>query len=217
MPGENNDSSMNRRTLLRGLGAGTASVVGASGLAASSTESNVATNLRHSPEMKRAAKAFATVDAVERALLDRGAPVQATLEREGISLNLAYEEFDEVRTFPDERDGTPTAHIVAEREDDARKVELHVLPQADEAFAFEVTDSGLRRFDSNNVQPAEFCETSTYCDGYCQCSVTMPCGNDCEAGYEVEERCCKYSDGSTSCETLSESCTSNCPGNDECD
>lgn len=216
MSGENNDSSMNRRTLLRGLGAGTASIAATSGLAASSTGTSVSADLRRSQEMRRAANAFATADAVERAL-GMGARVSETLESEGISLDLDPETFDEVRTFPDRHDGVPTAHIVAERRDDDRTVELHVLPQADETFAVETTDSGLRRFDSNSVKPAEFCETSTYCDGYCQCSATQPCGNDCEAGYEIEERCCTYSDGSTSCETLSSTCTYDCPGNDECD
>lgn len=217
MSGENNDSSMNRRALLKGLGAGTASVVGMSGMAASSMGSDVQTKGVQSQKIQRAAEAFATNRAVEQALLDTGAPVRETLEAEGISLSLGHEEFDEVRTFGEERDGVPTAHIVAERNDGAREIEFHVFPQADDAFAVEKTDSGLRRFEADDVKPAEFCETSTYCDGYCQCSATQPCGTDCEAGYEVEERCCQYSDGSYECERISEQCTYDCPGNDDCD
>lgn len=212
MSGENNNPSVNRRTLLRGLSAGTASIVGMSGMAASSAGSHAQTEPGRSWEMERAAEAFTTDGAVERLLLDKGAPVRETFESEGISLDLAYEEFDEMRTFPDERDGTPTAHIVAEREDDARTVEFHVLPQVNEAFAFEKTDSGLRRFESDDVRPAEFCETDTYCDGYCNPYATKPCGHQYADGIKVKERCCKYSDGSTSCEKVSEECTDDCPG-----
>lgn len=212
------EQSLNRRAVLKNVAAG-ASVVGFSGISAAHTDSATPSELERSFEMKRAAEPFTDRDAVQRALSDHAEEVRERLAAEGISLSLSYDGFDEVRSFPDSEDGVATAHIVAEQEDDTRRIELHVLPQADRTFAFvdKGSDASRLKVEGNSVEPMVYCETSTYCDGYCQCSATQPCGNDCEAGYEVTEECCTYSDGSTSCEIKDRTCTYDCPGNDECD
>lgn len=211
MSGNHDDASMNRRTLLKGLGTGTASVVGMSGMAAASADSDFRNELERSIAKRRAVEALDD-EAVEAALSEKGEALRETLEAEDISVDFSREAFDEIRTLGDVRDGEATAHIVAKREDAERTLELHAFPQADESFAVEQTDSGLRRFEDEEVKPARFCETSTTCDGYCAPVATTPCGQQYLNGIEVEERCCTYSDGSTSCTTISENCTGDCPG-----
>lgn len=211
---DTNGDSIDRRNVLKSLGIGSVSLLGATGTGAGHNRSDRTEGLERSLENKRAKEAFADGAAVDRALHITAADVREQLAKEGISIGTSREEFDDVRVFPDRDEGTSTAHIVAERDYSSRTVELHVLPQANRTFAFEKTDAGFRRFDGDSVEPVKICNTETYCSGYCQCSATTPCGRDCAAGYEVKERCCKYSDGTTECETLSRTCTYDCPGDD---
>ncbi|WP_128476676.1 hypothetical protein [Halorussus pelagicus] len=204
---------MSRRTVLKGIGAGAA--IGMSGLGSASATTGETNDVERSIEMRRAAETFATDDAIQQALAGYGESIKAQLEAEGISTDLDAADFDEVRSFPDEEDGVATAHIVAEREDADREIEVHVLPQADRSFAVEKTDSGNRHFEDGDVQPMIDCSTNTYCDGYCQCMAPTPdCSKNCHAGFEIEERCCLYADGSYDCETLNQDCTDSCPGTD---
>jgi hypothetical protein len=93
----------------------------------------------------------------------------------------------------------------------AKLEDTRAMERAAEAFAFEKTESGLRRFEADTVKPAEFCQTDTYCtDDYCSCSATGPDCPNCDAGVEEDERCCTYSNGSTSCEIADRRCVSEC-------
>lgn len=207
-----NPVNANRRAILKSIGAG-ASLVGLSGISSARMSPEVRAKLADTRAMERAAEAFDTDHAVQRALFDHGKSIKEQFAAEDVPLSLDAAEFDEVRTFPDRHDGVPTAHIVAELEDGARHVRLHVLPQADDAFVVEKTDSDVRRFeaDGDGPTPAEFCETSSGCSGdVCECVAPTPdCDPNCN-GYWEKEECCKYSDGSTSCETLERYCTSDC-------
>lgn len=217
MSDSNNElESMNRRNVLKSVAAGATLIGGMTSTSAAKMDSTSSSELEWS-HAKRAAEAFlGDDDAIQRAFDDQAEGVREQLAAEGISMDFSTEEFDEMRTFPDHDEGTPTAHVVAEREDTTRKLELHVLPQADRAFAFLETESGRFKVEDGDLKPTVYCETSTYCDGYCQCSATQPCGTECDAGYEVTEECCTYSDGSTDCEIKDQTCTSNCPGKDPC-
>lgn len=207
------DDRVNRRTVLKSIGVGSIAALGTSSVGAARTNSEISTDLNQFVEEKRAARAFAADDAIQQALRDQATPVREMLATEGISLDLETGTFDEIRTFPDRQDGVATAHIVAERDDDSRYVRLHVLPQADRAFAVEKTESNIRRFDadSDGPTPAEFCETSSGCtDDLCDCVAPTPdCDPNCDKYWEKEE-CCTYSDGSTSCDTLDRYCSSDC-------
>lgn len=203
--GNRDCDNLNRRSVLKGIGAG-ASILGTMGTA--STEGRGATEKRQLKQ--QAADAFATDRAVQQALKLHGKPVWKTLESAGSTIDLTLGEFNEVRTFPDERDGVPTAHIVSERDEGTREIEFHILPQVGEAFAVEKTDTGLRRFEAEAVKPAEFCQEDTYCNGYCQCEATGEDCYNCDAGWKEMERCCTYSDGSTSCEIINNNCVSEC-------
>lgn len=214
---ENNEAGrFDRRTVLRNIGVGSATLAGVSGSSAATSDATPSAEFKRSMAMNRAAQTFADDAAVQQALGEYGEAVREKLAAEGIQVSERVETFDDVRTFPDHDDGVPTAHIVAEREDAERKIEFHVLPHADRTFAVETTDSGRRKFTADSVTPASDCSKNTYCEDYCQCTVTQPCGTDCYAGYKKTERCCLYADGSYECEIIESYCSDDCPGKQPC-
>lgn len=177
-------------------------------------DSQDCTEYENTLKMCLAADEFAADVDRQRAFEVHGNAVRETLVTENISVPSSPENFDEIRVFSDRYDNVATAHIVAEQNDGTREIEFHVLPQTDETFAVKKTESGLRRFESDDVKPAKICNTSTYCDGYCRCAAPEPdCDPNCNAGYEVKERCCQYNGGSYECETLNRTCTDSCPEN----
>jgi hypothetical protein len=203
---KNDRNGANRRQVLKRLAAG-ATLLGASGLGSAREQPDV----ERSPEMKEAAAKFDSDPAIQRALESHAEPVRGTLAEAGVSVPLDIGAFDDVRSFPDRDDGTPTAHIVAGREAETGRVEIHVLPQADRTFAIRRGESTTRYFDADGTMEALGCDTTTYCGGCCAMAVPTPrCEPNCKKGYEVTQECCTFPDGTYTCETLSSICTSSC-------
>ena len=165
--------------------------------------------------MKSAAAAFNRPEAISRALKEYGGPIREKLAAKGIDVPANVDGFDDIKSFPDLHDGVPTAHIVAERETAAVTLRLHVLPQADDVFIYQDTESESYRYEveSGSLDRTLFrpCYRETTCEDYCICKAPTPeCEPNCDGRYETEKRCCQNPDGSTDCETLDRTCTTDC-------
>lgn len=206
------NNSIDRRSVLKGIGAG-ATLLGTAGVSAAEMNPKVQARVEENEAMKRAADAFATDAAVRQALTEFGTPVREQLEAEDISVPVEPAELDDVRTFPDRHEGVPTAHIVGVYEDGPKQVRVHVLPQADYSFAVEEAPSGNRRFEADGTGPSPMkdCSYNSGCtDDPCNCLASTPdCPENCDYYWE-KEQCCLLADGSYSCETVEYYCESDC-------
>lgn len=211
---DDNSGSFKRRTLLKSISAGSV------GLAAMSSVSSAHSNDRgisaeESRRMKLATEAYSTDSALRQAVDTHASRVRTQLAAEGRTFPTNLGKLDEIRAFPDVHDGIPTAHIVAEHTIESGLIQLHILPQAEEAFAIEKADSQRLLYEGSDSgpEPMDFCQTDTYCDGCCTCKVpTSECDPNCDYSYYTEEECCQKSDGSVECTVVDRYCDSSCPG-----
>lgn len=210
---EQPNDSLDRRSLLGALGAGS---VGISAFAGSGSAKSNNKNHRVSTKLARVKQEYSQQEAIENALTARGQKIRDSLDNNGIKLPLELEQFDEMRVFSEVYDDISTAHIVAVHEKSNRWAECHILPHVDKVFAYTKTSEGLQYYPSGESDPVQvmYCYEDTYCDEEhcCQCSVPTPdCDPNCDASYKYQRRCCRLGDGSWDCNTVDSWCSYDCP------
>lgn len=152
--------------------------------------------------------------AVRSAVSSHAESVVETLAAEGVDVTPTPQAATAVDVFPDDVEGTPTAHLVLRYERGEETVRLHVKPDAGEAYGVLDDADGKYRVTSDDVTEAADCSTSSSCsDDCCQyLAPTADCDPNSLAKYYVTEECCLFADGSYSCDTLSKECRQSCGG-----
>lgn len=165
------------------------------------------------PAAHESAAAYERDDAAVRsAMTSHAESVVETLAAEGVDVTPTPQAATDIEVFPDEVEGTPTAHLVLRYERDAETVRPHVKPDAGEAYGVLDRADGKYRVTSDDVTEAADCSTSSSCSDEC-CRYLAPtpdCDPNSDAKYYITEECCLFADGSYSCDTLSKECRDSC-------
>jgi hypothetical protein len=200
---------MNRRTVLRGIGA-SVGTAGVAGIAGATSRDDAALSTRERASLERE---YSAPETAKTALREVGAPILAALEDRGLYEEGVLTGSDaEPTVFAHAEGETPTAHLVHEYEMDGRQVEVHVLPEAGRSLALvsrrSDSDATLRlhadpdgsvREGGQNVMGEGWYETVCHEDG---CSGMGPTNR-----YNVFR--CSYGTWGKTCERIYTTC--GCP------
>ena len=199
------NSGVNRRNILRTLGATGATAVGATGVSGAASSENVdAVGIPEvlleskDDEMVRAYRTYADDGKRrERAFNRHRDAVATSLESIGVSVPSSLEAADSVDVVPERKDGQASAHLVARFKRD-REVIVHIFPQAERAYAHVIGDE-----DSQLVDPQKGIETMG-----CSYTYTCDCPSGCGwyMGYEKQYSVCQLPDGTVSREYVNGHC-----------
>lgn len=199
------NGGVNRRNLLRTVGATGAAVAGATGVTgATSSERPDAVGIPGThledldDEQVRAYRKYANDETMRRQAFDEHVDSVATLlESVDVSAPSSLDEAESVDVAPERKDGQASAHVVARFEGD-EEILFHVFPQAGRAYAYV-----MRGQESLLVDPAQGVEP-TGCTYSYNCDCPSSCG--WYMGYEKKYSVCRLPDGTTSKEYVGGHC-----------
>ena len=237
MSGKKDTTGVNRRTLLKGIGAAVAVSSGAS----SSVAAADGPNSQYTPEVHRYVEDAYTPSVIRETVEEQATDVITALAESGYIEAASTDEFDLDTYYEDKslvrpedrdegtsvttlvRDGKLTAHVMVSKNTPSHDIALYVQPEIDRSYAIirSKTESNKEivldpKVGETTVEPnceLGYCCETTYCvDEQCS-SVVCGSGSCYWYTYRITADCCPQPSGSTNCYEKGRSCDcSNCSG-----